>query len=276
MLPGVFQAAKKDGTIYYRSNITYHSKHISLGSYPTEQEAFEAFCDAHKLLEEEISIEEMIGWFAEEHHQPVRTLSFEKSVSLINFRERKMYMANPIYMRHNYFSYYLSPTEELKFDIDDLFYYSQHKIIKRKGHLFVNDYGMQVTILSRYGVKSHAVLHRDYEFANGDVSDFRYSNIVVKNHYHGVQIFEKNGQLRYRVKIHINGNYTVGIYSTEEKAAIAYNKAVDCAKKAGIIKNFAENYIENLTASEYADIYIKLKLSTRYLTYLNTLAGVDT
>ena len=32
-LPGVYQAKKKNGTIYYRSSLTYRAKHISLGSY---------------------------------------------------------------------------------------------------------------------------------------------------------------------------------------------------------------------------------------------------
>ena len=48
----------------------------------------------------------------------------------------------------------------LKFDIDDLFYYSSHKILKRQGHLYVNDYGMQITILNRYGIKNYGV--REY------------------------------------------------------------------------------------------------------------------
>ena len=35
MLPGVYQAKKKDNTIYFRSSITYSGKHISLGSFET-------------------------------------------------------------------------------------------------------------------------------------------------------------------------------------------------------------------------------------------------
>ena len=104
-----------------------------------------------------------------------------------------MYISTPIYMRKNYFSYYLSINQELKFDIDDLFYYSSHKIMQRKGHLFVNDYGMQVTIQSRYGIKSHAVEGRDYQFVNGDPNDFRYSNLLIINHYHGVSRIERSG-----------------------------------------------------------------------------------
>lgn len=265
MLPGVYQATKKDGTVYFRAGITYRRKHISLGSFPTEREAGEAYCDALTLLQGKENLENLIERYIRNHpyHVP-----FEKSVSLLNFRDNGMYLANPIYMRKNYFSYYLSPGEELKFDIDDLFYYARHKIMRRQGHLFVNDYGMQVTVLSRYGIKSHAVYKRDYDFANDDPTDLRYSNILIINRFFGVQKYEKNGKKRYRVKIHINGNFTVGTYSTEEKAAVAYNKAVDLAKTAGYDRNFPENYIDSLSASEYADLYMKLKISSKYLEYL--------
>lgn len=260
MLPGVYQAAKKDGTIYYRSNITYRNKHISLGSYDTELKAHEAYCHGRSLLYSSQTIEEVIA-------NP-GALPFEKCVSLINFRDNRLYIANPIYLQKRYFSYYLSESEELKFDIDDLFYYSRHKIMRRKGHLFVNDYGMQVTILSRYGLKSYAVCNRDYMFANGDDMDWRYSNIVVINRYHGVRVIEKQGKKRYRVKIHINGEYTVGTYSTEERAAIAYNKAADMAEKAGIRKDFSQNYVDSVSASQYADIYRQVRLSDKYMDYL--------
>ena len=51
-LPGSFQATKKDGTIYYRSSITYKNKHISLGSYSTDEEASFAYKEASLLLSE--------------------------------------------------------------------------------------------------------------------------------------------------------------------------------------------------------------------------------
>lgn len=43
MLSGAFSAKTKDGTIYYRSSLTYKRKHISLGSFPTEEEAHLAY-----------------------------------------------------------------------------------------------------------------------------------------------------------------------------------------------------------------------------------------
>lgn len=263
MLAGVYPATKKDGKTYFRSSITYHGKHISLGSFPTEEEAHRAYTGASSLLDSTLSIDDAFYL--------TRYLDFDKLVSLINFRDNRMYIPTPIYLQKNYFSYFLGIHRELKFDIDDLFYYSSHKILQRQGHLYVNDYGMQVTLLSRYGIKPHAVCGRDYRFVNGDTNDFRYSNIEVINPYFGVTRFEKDGQIRYRVRIHINGNYTIGTYRSAEHAAIAYNKAVDLAKQAGIPKNFPENYIENLSARTYADIYTSIKISPKYLRFIKGL-----
>lgn len=264
MLSGVSIARQKNGTVYYRSSITYRNKHISLGSFPTEEDAGTAYLDALKILSDS-SIDLLTISYRN------LTLSFDKAVILLNFRDNQLYFKNPIYLRKGYFSYFLSPSEELKFDIDDLFYYSSHKIQRRQGHLFVNDYGMQYSIPARYGIRPYAVMGRDYTFANGDSLDFRYSNIIVCNHFHGVRQIHKNGITKYQTVIHINGNYMIGTYSTEEKAAIAYNKAADLAKAAGIRKNFPENYIDSYSPKEYAEIYTKLKLSRRYLDYLERL-----
>ena len=186
-----------------------------------------------------------------------------------------VYIKNPIYLKQNYFLYFLAPQTEYKFDIDDLFFYSSHKIMQRGGRLFVNEYGMQTGILSRYGVRNHAVLDVDYTFANGNPFDYSYANIIVINRYRGVVQTEHNGLLRYQAFIHINGNYSIGTYSSEEKAAIAYNKAVDLAKAAGIHKNFEENYITELSAREYAEIYTNLKISPKYINYLSTLSAIS-
>lgn len=265
MKPGVYQAVKKNGSIYYRSSITYKNKHISLGSFTSEKDANTAYKEAGDILFKNIAIEKLAT-----HH--FEQLPFDKAISLINFRDNKIYIGTPIYLCKKYFSYYLSATEVLTFDIDDLFYYSSHRILRRQGHLYVNDYGMQVSILSRYGIKSHAVVNRDYYFVNDNPYDLRYSNIVVVNRYFGVMKFQTpKGITRYRAKIHINGNYTVGTYTTEEKAAIAYNKAADLAKAYGIAKNFPENYVEDLSPKDYADIYVKLKISSKYMEYLKTI-----
>lgn len=261
MKPGVYTATRKDGSTYYRSSITYKNKHISLGSFEQELHAHQAYLEADMLLNSSYNLEDAT--------HSVHRLAYDKMVTLLNFRDNNIYIPNPIYLRKNYFSYFLSAEEELKFDIDDLFYYSGHKILRRQGHLYVNDYGMQVTLLSRYGIHNHSVCDRDYYFANGDSTDLRYSNIIVVNAYHGVtQFTTRTHKTRYRVKLHINGNYTIGTYSSEVKAAIAYNKAVDLAKAYGIVKNFPENYIVELSAKDYADIYTKLRISEKYLNFL--------
>lgn len=264
MKSGVYIASHKDGSIYYRSSITYRNKHISLGSFETEELAHQAYKQASMLIASEISLEDA--------YLCASVLPYDKIVSLINLRDNGIYIGNPIYLRKRYFSYYLSESEELKFDIDDLFYYSRHRILRRQGHLYVNDYGMQVSLLSRYGIRSYSVCNRDYYFANGDSTDLRYINVILVNRYYGVtQYLTKQQKKRFRVKIHINGNYTIGTYSSETKAAIAYNKAVDLAKAAGIQKNYPENYIEDLSAKDYADIYLKIKISQKYLDYLSLM-----
>lgn len=261
MLPGVYLATKKDGTLYYRSNITFRGKHISLGSYESEEKAGAIYEIAnHILTDSRILFTDYPAYST--------SFPFEKWVTLFNFRDHNIYVRNPIYLRNGYFSYYLNESEELKFDIDDLFYYSSHKIIRRQGHLFVNDYGMQVSVLSRYGIRNYAVAGRDYDFVNGDSSDFRYANIKIHNPFHGVMKIEKNGLTKYKTYIHINGNYKVGIYTSEAKAAVAYNKAADLAKSFGITKNFPENYVDELTPKQYAELYTKIKISTKYISYL--------
>lgn len=257
---GVYKSQKKDGTAYYRSSITYKNKHISLGSFPDYESAHNAYLEAGGLLNNPSETIE---------HYHVSVLSFEKAVSLLNFRDHGIYSPNPIYVQKNFFRYYLSEHEFLTFDIDDLFYYSSHKIMVRGGHLFVSDYGMQVTLLNRYGIKSHAVCGRDYRFRNGDTTDFRYSNIEIINRYFGVQLINEGIKPRYKAIIHINGNYLIGTYSTEEKAAIAYNKAVDLLHSKGICKNYPVNYIDGMPGSKYADIYASLKISNKLISYCN-------
>ena len=258
MKPGVYVAKKKDGTTYYRSSVTYHNKHISLGSYVSEELAHRAYTEALSLLSEKQSVIQ---------HSNRNTLPFEKWVILVNYRDNQVYIKNPIYLRNRYFEYYLDKNKVLKFDIEDLFYYSEHKISVRKGHLFVADYGMQVSIASRYGIKNYAVINKDYRFVNGDTSDFRYENIEIINHYAGVSHHIKHGKPYYQTIIHINGNFIIGRYKTEVEAAIAYNKAADFLKQNGINRNYPQNYIENLPPSAYADIYTKLVLPDKILNF---------
>lgn len=260
-LPGVFKATKKNGEPYYRASITYKQKHISIGSFPSPEAANEAYQEAAHLLHTPA--------LTVEHYQKQNTIPFEKWVSLANFRDNGIYCKTPIYILSHFFLYYFSPEESYKFDVDDLFYYSKHKIQRRGNHLFVADYGMQVNILNRYGIKNFAVQGRDYLFVNGDPTDFRYRNIKIINKYHGIQQIEERGQFFYQAKIHINGDYLIGTYSTEAEAAVAYNKAANLLMAQGVKKNFPKNYVLELDEISYSSLYHKVPIS-KSIRYFST------
>jgi len=255
MKAGVYTAYKKDGTLYYRSSITYKNKHISLGSFGCEDDAHNAYLEADQILNS--------ASLNLEHYNKKKLLSFDKWVSLINFRDNGIYFKNPIYMHPKYFLYYMNPDEYFTFDVDDLFYYSNHKIMRRGGHLFVADYGMQVNILNRYGIKNFAKAGKDYIFVNGDETDFRYKNIHIINHYNGVTKEVSNGKSIYTAKIHINGDYIIGRYESEEDAAIAYNKAIDVLEDKGVNIRFTKNYIDGLNQAMYDERYDSIKISKK-------------
>lgn len=261
LLPGVYIAKKKDGTIYYRASITYRNKHISLGSFPIEKQAHEAYKEASYLLKND-------SYEVDNYKKDVHFLSFEKWVVLINFRDNNIYIKTPIYIMNRYFIYYINKNIFFKFDVDDLFYYSTHKIVKRGGHLFVTDYGMQLNILSRYGIKNYGVVGRDYKFANGDSTDYRYGNIEIINKYYGVSKIITKGLPIYLAKIHVNGDIIIGRYPTEVEAAIAYNKAAKRLLTQGVQKDFYENYIVEVDEIEYARIYNLVRLSKKIRNYI--------
>ncbi len=254
---GVFPAVKKNGQVYYRASLTYRRKHISLGSFPDPVQAHLAYREGTRLL-----TDSSLTLLSYHEDSP---LAFEKWVCLLNFRDNGIYFGNPIYMGQRLFYYYMSPRHILKFDLDDLFYYSSHKIMQRGRHYFVADYGMQVRIASRYGIKNYAVCGVDYRFINGDSTDFRRENLEILNTYHGVRRIQKKGRTLYTVRIHIRGNYTVGTYATEQEAAIAYNKAIDILLKKGVQKKYTPNYVEGISASQYAEIYSSLEISPKLI-----------
>lgn len=253
--PGVYRTNRKDNSIYYRASFTFRNKHISLGGYDTEDEAHKAYCEACSISSGRCTVTD--------YSALCNVLPFNKFVSIINFRDNGIYFATPIMLKHKYFEYYFDVHHSLKFDADDLFYYSTHTISRRGGYLYVADYGMQTNILSRYGIRNHSVEGRDYVFANGDNTDFRYGNICIINRYYGVTRHVKNGRECYRARIHVNSYYIIGTYATENEAAIAYNKAIDILKKKGCKKSFPENYPESLSPIDYASIYSSLKISAR-------------
>ena len=255
---GVFAAVRKNGVPYYRASLTYRRRHISLGSFPTPEKAHDAYTEGHRLLDGSVPLKD---------YTASSPLAFDKWVCLINFRDNGLYFGSPIYVGARMFTYYLSPSLALKFDPDDLFYYSSHRIMRRGGHYFVADYGMQVSIVSRYGIMPYARQGLDYRFINGDSTDFRRENLEILNRYRGVTAQQKNGQYFYTVRIHVKGNYLVGRYRDHLEAAIAYNKAVDVLRKNGVAKNFTPNYIEGLSPSRYAEIYSNVKISPKLYRY---------
>ena len=259
-MEGVYESKLKSGETYYRSSLTFRRKHISLGSYHDPLLAHLAYRTASGIIAQNSKI-------TIADYKPTSSLSFEKWVILINFRDNNIYLGNPIYVYPKYFLYYLSPEHILKFDTDDLFYFSSHKIMKRGNHYFVADYGMQVNVASRYGIKNYAVPGIDYKFLNGDVTDFRRENLEINNAFHGVRPITKKGITRYGVRIHINGYYRVGIYDDMVHAAIAYNKAVDTLRKNGLNKNYSINYVDAVSPREYADIYSRIKISDKIINY---------
>ena len=259
-LPGAMKATKKDGTVYYRSSITYQSKHISLGSFTTEYQAHAAYLEGKSLLEHTDTFTP-----DDYHSSSFPTLPFGKWISLINFKNNGLYIKTPIYLRSHFFSYHLSPTDVLLFDADDLFYYSNHSIMRRGNHLFVAEYGMQTNIHSRYGIRNFARLGIDYRFVNGDTRDFRYSNIEILNPYQGVTNIGTENQPEYMAKIHIHGDYVIGRFSSPEEAAIAYNKAADYLSAQDFPKKYEKNYIEAYSSKKYREIYDSIRLPEKII-----------
>lgn len=261
---GVYPSVKKSGTPYYRSSLTFRRRHISLGSYDDPETAHLAYLEGLQILSESsLSLRD---------YNEGCNLAFEKWVCLLNFRDFGVYFGKPIYLGQRLFYYYLSPTHVLKFDMDDLFFYTAHKIMCRGNHYFVADYGMQANIASRYGIKNYAVEGVDYVFINGDPTDFRRENLKILNIYHGVRLEEQrtaqtSRQYLYTARIHIRGNYVIGRYATALEAAIAYNKAIDILHKKGVKKAFTPNYIEEVSPRRYAEIYSMLQISQKILDY---------
>ena len=253
--PGVYETTHKDGSIYYRASITFRGKHISLGSFDDAQDAYVCYLEAESILTEPANAKGV------DCDKVLTHLAFEKYVTLINFKDNSIYIGNPIYVYARYFQYYISPQTILKFDTDNLFYFASHKIMQRGNRLFVADFGMQLGVLSRFGIRAYAVEGKDYRFINGDHHDLRYENIDILNPYHGVSPIKKKNKLLFKTKIHIRSSYVVGIYASAIEAAIAYNKATDILRKRGFTKAFQLNEIEHLSAKEYANIYMALPIA---------------
>lgn len=260
-LPGVTSARKKDGTIYYRSSITLSGRHLSLGSFSDAENAGNAYKEACLIIKK--------NSYRLEDYNDSFSLSFEKFIVLMNYRNCGIYFKTPIYLHHEYFYYYLSPDKYLIFDREDLFFYAEHKIQTRGGYYFIYNYGSQYSILSRYGIKSYAKCGIDYIFINQNKYDFRYENIKVINEYMGVTEIRNNETTYYECKIHIRGNNLVGRYKDKITAAIAYNKAVDTLAANGIHKQYVKNYITQYNSKTYHEKYASISISKGITSYTN-------
>ena len=253
---GVYTTRQKNGKLICRASVTVQKKHISLGSYPTEEDARLAYLEAKSLLRSP-------------HLQPENysagksVLSFEKWIILMNIRDNGVYFRTPLYLKKEYFVYYYSPSLCLKFDLKDLPFYSSHKLTKRGAYLFASEGGRQFSILSRYGIRSYALEGRDYFFVNGDSYDLRYDNISIINRYHGVYKEYRKGMPVYTARIQIRGSIIIGRYSSEEEAAIAYNKAAAFLKEHGSGKSYPQNVLVELDEIDYARIYHLIQLPKR-------------
>lgn len=268
-MTGVYEAKNNNGETYFRASFTFKNKHISLGSSSDRAACHAMYQEACAIISNTSS-----HWVDADRrtasYNEAMTLSLSKYISLINFRDNNIYIKTPVYMCHRHFLYFLNEYKVLLFSADDLFYYSRHTIMSRGGYYFVNDYGAQTSILSRFGIRSHSVAGRDYVFKNGDTHDFRYENILVINQYYGVARFTRNGRTMYRSRIHINGDFILGEFATEEEAAVAYNKAVDML--SGLVDiAYTPNYIEGISSVEYATMYHNIILSKNFRNYVEKL-----
>lgn len=264
MAAGVYKTKKKDGTTYYRVSITYKNKHISLGSSMDLDIAKRRYNLATLILRNH-------RYSLTDYNNTDQSLDFEKWVIIINFRDNGLYFKTPIYLSKHYFTYYLNQQIDLSFDVDDLFFYSNHKIFKRGNYFFVNDYGMQMNILSRYGIRNYASKGKDFLFIDGNPYNLKYENIQVVNPYIGVEQVNNLGSIMYKSKIHLNGYVTIGHYKSINKAAIAYNKAVDfMLRYVSPGKAYAKNYVDSISKEEAVYYYTSIKLPT----YLLNLANI--
>lgn len=266
---GIYETKKPDGTVYYRASVTYKNKHISLGSSDDIETASLMYARAKRVLHD-LNLKPI------DYEDDMMPLTFRKYICLLNFRDNNIYIKTPIYLHRRFFSYFLDRNTELKFDMEDLFYYSSHTIQKRGGHLFVADFGLQERILSRYDIPGFAVCGKDYRFLNGDEHDLRYSNIEVINPIKNIiRVKEGKGEV-YDVKMHIVGDWKIGTFPTHEMAIIAYNKALDEAKKAGLKKRTELiDPPEGLSPALYARIYSSIELPQRYTEYLKEYAKTN-
>lgn len=265
MLKGIYISTKKDGTTYYRVSLTYKNKHISLGSTDDLETAQRRYQLATAIVRNN-------RYTLLDFNKTDQSMDYEKWVIIHNFRDNGLYFKTPIYLYKSFFTYHLTQHHIFSFDVDDLFFYSNHKIFRRGNYFFVNDFGMQMNILGRYGIKNYASMDKDYRFIDGNCYNLRYENIEIINPYVGVERVEKDMHTFYRAKIHLNGYIVIGYYQSIHKAAVAYNKAVDFVHRYLYPnKNYGYNYVDAISEDEMNYYYTSIQLPD----YLIQKASID-
>lgn len=166
----------QNNTTRYKVYFLCQSKKIYLGLYTTLADAEATLLEAKRLIQESLDIA----------YANYKFIDYKKYISLCNFRDRKVYIKNPIYIYDNYFNYYLSSDIILTFDIKDLLFFSTTKISKRGNYIYAQDTITQQSILSRFGIPPHSVYGIGYKHKNGDRYDFRRHNLEIISSYKGV------------------------------------------------------------------------------------------
>ena len=94
-LAGVYETTKKDGSVYYRSSVTYKRRHISLGSHENAQSAHLAYRLALSVLEPDspITIETLSQLYRTESASLEKS---KKNTSLKNLYSNKFLNINSV------------------------------------------------------------------------------------------------------------------------------------------------------------------------------------
>lgn len=243
----------KGSSTQYKVYFIFEGKKIYLGLFSSYETAELALQEANKIMLAPRGTLEFTNLL----------IDYKKIICLCNFRDHKVYIKNPIYLYQTYFLYYVSKEIILTFDTKDLLYFSTYKIFKRGNYLYTQDSISQQNILSRFGIPNHSVMGKDYEFINGNIYDFRRSNLKVINNYKGVSQKIKGDQILYVASIYTSSTIIIGNYHSEIEAAIAYNKAIDLLKAQSITKEFTYNDIPFITKQEYDVVYNSITISPR-------------
>ena len=85
MKQGVYIAYRKDKTPYYRASIHFKNKHVTLGSYDTEDIAHAAYIEAQKLYYDcSITIDN--------YRDKYEILNHDRVITILNHRDNLIYI----------------------------------------------------------------------------------------------------------------------------------------------------------------------------------------